>query len=87
MYTPYAGAVGMLLHVKVKFSMGKLKISVVVHFRSYRTSLSISTSRSRYEADLVVCFVQAQWDRQVQHNHQPWNYLVKRRQLYSGIWN
>lgn len=59
-YTPYAGAVGMLLHVKVKFSMGKLKISVVVHFRSYRTSLSISTSRSRYEADLVVFFVQAQ---------------------------
>jgi hypothetical protein len=27
MYTPYAGAVGMLLHINGKFTMGKVKSS------------------------------------------------------------
>jgi hypothetical protein len=27
MYTPYAGAAGMLLHINGKFTMGKVKLS------------------------------------------------------------
>ena len=33
-YTPYAGAAGMLLHINGKFTMGRLKSSFVVKFRS-----------------------------------------------------
>ena len=32
-HTPYAGAAGMLLHINGKFTMGKLKSSLVVKFR------------------------------------------------------
>jgi len=34
MHTPYVGAAGMLLHINGKFTMGKLKSSLVVKFHS-----------------------------------------------------
>jgi hypothetical protein len=57
-YTPYAGAAGMLLHMNGKFTMGKLKSSLLsLSFVFNRPSLSISRCRSRYEADLSVSVV------------------------------
>jgi hypothetical protein len=50
-YTPYAGAAGMLLHIYGKFTMEKLKLKV-----SFLTNPQYPISRcmSRYEADLSV---------------------------------
>ena len=58
MHTPYAGAAGMLLHINGKFTMGKLKSSLLSYsFALNRPSLSISWCRSRYEADVSVSVV------------------------------
>ena len=49
---------GMLLHINRKFTMGKLKSSLLLQsFVLNRPSLSISRCRSRYEADLSVYVV------------------------------
>ena len=43
MYAPYADAVGMLLHINGKFTMGKVKSSILsLSFVLSRPSLSIS---------------------------------------------
>ena len=47
-HTPYAGAAGMLLHINGKFTMGKLKSSLVVKFR-FNHSLKM-------EIPVVLCF-------------------------------
>jgi hypothetical protein len=57
-YTPYAGAAGLLLHINGKFTMEKLKSSLLSYsFILNHPSLSISRCRSRYEADLSVSVV------------------------------
>ena len=57
-YTPYAGAAGILLHINGKFTMRKLKSSLLSsNFVLNRPSLSISRCRSRYETDLSVTVV------------------------------
>ena len=56
-YTQYAGAAGMLLHI-IGVHNGKIEIiSFVVKFRSWPPPLSILTCRSRYEAGLYVSAV------------------------------
>ena len=57
-YTPYAGAAGILLHINGKFTMGKLKVYILSYdFVLNRPSLSMSRCRSRYEADISVSVV------------------------------
>jgi hypothetical protein len=54
----YAGAAGLLLHINGKFTMEKLKSSLLSYsFILNHPSLSISRCRSRYEADLSVSVV------------------------------
>jgi hypothetical protein len=48
----------MLLHINGKFTVGRLKSSLLSYsFVLIRSSLSISRCRSRYEADLAVAVV------------------------------
>jgi hypothetical protein len=57
-YIPYAGADEMLLHIYGKFTMGKLKLSLLSEsFVLIRHPLSMSRCRSRYEGDLSVFVV------------------------------
>ena len=61
-YTPYAGAAGMLLLRNGKFTIGKLKSSLLSYsFVFNGPSLSISRCKSRYEADLTVSVSIYRW--------------------------
>ena len=58
-YTPYAGAAGMLLLRNGKFTIGKLKSSLLsLSFVFYLPSLSISRCNSRYDAGNRVTLLQ-----------------------------
>jgi hypothetical protein len=71
----------MLLHINGKFTMRKLKSSLLSFafcFVLNHLLLSIASCRS---------LDKAQWDICHQLNHQTYTYLVNGHHLYSGTWN
>ena len=74
MYTPYAGAAGMLLHMNGKFTIEKLK-SYLLSQRLVLTAphcqfRGVGQGMKRTYLYLWYPLFQAQWDRLDQQNHQ-----------------
>jgi hypothetical protein len=75
----------MFPHIRGKFTMGKLKSSLLSSFVLNRHSLSISRCRSRYEADLSVSVVSFYFKRNgIDTINEITNYVVKGHHLYNG---
>ena len=81
-YTPYAGAAGMLLHLIGKFTMGKLK-NLFCRKVSFLTAphcqfRGVGKGMKQTYLYLWYSVFQAQQDRCDQRNHQTLNYLAER---------